>query len=341
MRKIFDRDNSVAISAETIVFTVFFLLGLYFLYYVREIVVIVFLAVILMSALHPGVRWLEKRLRFPKILAILLLYLTIIVVIAISMIAIVPPLVAEVPTLLHSLPLSQLPNQLNAFQFTVPQLSEIFNQVRVSFDAVYGILSSTFGGIIAFLTIMVMTLYMLLDREHLHKKMLWFSKDEKHVEYVKEFIDKVEVQLGGWVRSQLFLMLTIGVMSYVGLALLSIPYALPLALSAGLLEILPSIGPAIAALPAILIAYTTSGPAAAGFVTLFYILIHQLENHIIVPNLMRHSLNVSPLITIVTILTGIKVGGLMGAFLSVPFYIVLRSAYTLWVKIRLDSSVIE
>jgi predicted PurR-regulated permease PerM len=127
-------------------------------------------------------------------------------------------------------------------------------------------------------------------------------------------------------------MITIGVITYIGLSLLSIPYAIPLALAAGLLEILPNLGPTLAAVPAVAIAYFTTGPAMAGFIVLFYTIVQQLENNLIVPKIMKDNVDVNPLTTILVILIGFKVGSVLGALLAVPFYILVRSIYSLWLR---------
>ena len=137
----------------------------------------------------------------------------------------------------------------------------------------------------------------------------------------------IENQLGGWVRGQLVLMLVIAVFTYIGFLLIGIPYALPLAILAGFLEILPNIGPTIAAVPAITIAYISSGPALAVVALLFSILVQQLENNVIVPKVMRENANVNPLISIIAILIGLQLAGVVGALLAIPLYIVIRTVY--------------
>jgi predicted PurR-regulated permease PerM len=332
MRKFFDNSHEVTIAPSTIVFSVFFLLGLYFLYYVREIVLIFLLALICMSALHPGVRWLKKRLHFPTALSILFLYVCVLSLVAAAVAFVVPPLLSEVPNLIHSLKLPPVPDHIRNFNFTLEELNQIFTQFQSSFSTIYSFLSTTFNGIFAFFTILVMSAYLLLDRENLHKRIIWFSRDAKHLEIAREFVDSLELQLGGWVRGQLLLMLSIGVIAFIGLTLLHIPYALPLALAAFLLEILPNLGPVLAALPALMIAYSAGGWGLFGEAFIMYICIHQVENHLIVPKVMQKNADVSPLVTILVILTGFKMGSVVGALLAVPIYIILRTAYTFWIR---------
>jgi len=114
--------------------------------------------------------------------------------------------------------------------------------------------------------------------------------------------------------------------------LISVPYALPLALLAGFLEIVPNLGPTIAMIPAVFVSYITFGPVMAGIVFLLYIIIQQIENNVLVPRVMHTSANVNPLIAITVILTGFKLGGMIGALLSIPVYIIFRTFYSTFVR---------
>jgi len=120
-------------------------------------------------------------------------------------------------------------------------------------------------------------------------------------------------------------MLGIGLMSYVGLSLFGIEYALPLAILAGLLEIIPIVGPIISAIPAIIIALTISpSPFLAIAVAILYFIIQQFENHIIVPMIMKQAVGIPPVITILAILIGGRLAGISGALLSIPIFICLH-----------------
>jgi predicted PurR-regulated permease PerM len=309
---------------------VFFLIGLYLLFYIKEIVITLFCALIIMSALNPGIKLMERKLKVPRPIGILLSYLVILAVVVLALVVILPPLIAEVPNLMNTLPLPPVLLNMSKFNFSFSELNSLVTEAQTSLGAILGIISSTFQGIFGFFTILVMTAYLLIDRDHLHQKISWFTKEPKHLSLAKELIDRVEVYLGGWVRGQLFLMITIGIVSFIGLSLLSIPYALPLAIAAGFLEILPNLGPTLAAIPSVIVAYGAYGAPMAGFVTIFYIVIQLLENNVIVPKIMKDNVDVNPLTTIVMILTGLKIGGMLGALLAVPIYIVIRTVYSLW-----------
>jgi len=135
-------------------------------------------------------------------------------------------------------------------------------------------------------------------------------------------INKIEYRLGGWIRGQVLLCTMIGIACYVGLRLLGIEYALPLALIAAVLEIVPVIGPIISAIPAVIIAYVTS-PSLAIAVIALYTLIQQLEYHLIVPSVMKTAVGLKPIVTIIALMVGGKLLGIAGAVLAIPILIVI------------------
>jgi predicted PurR-regulated permease PerM len=329
----FTSKHSVSISPWSIILTIGFLLGLYFLYYIHSIVILLFLAFIIMVALNPAVSTLQRKLRLPRALSAFLVYLITISGLVSLLVLIIPPLTQELYQLLRNLdlpPYLQLQQELANFKFTVAEVSALADRVGTSVNLIFSIITSTFSGIFTFFTLIVMSFYLMLDRPFLYKKVGWFSRESRHLEMARSFIDSLESQLGSWVRGQIVLMFIIGLVTFIGLSLLGIPYALPLAILAGLLEILPNLGPTIAAVPAIILAYLGLGPVMAGVTAIFYVLVQQLENNIIVPKIMRDNADVNPLVAIVTILVGLKVGGVVGALLAVPAYILVRSIYSLW-----------
>lgn len=324
----FKTKHAVSIAPETIIFTILFILGLYFVYQVRSIITLVLLAFILMVALRPIVLSLHEKLRLPILPSIVIAYLLMIVVVVGIGAILIPPLFYQMYQLLKMVNIPVLSEEIRNFNFTIMELGNLAERVSGSVGVVFSIINSTFSGVFTLFTLIVLSLYMMFERNTLYLKLSWFSKDPDHLIKARGLIDSIEEQLGGWVRGQAILMVVIGLLTYIGLSLLSVPYALPLALLAGMLEILPNLGPTLAAVPAVSIAYISGGPVIAGVVLLLSIVIQQLENHVIVPKVMKENANVSPLVAIIVILMGFKLGGVIGALLSIPTYIVLRTIYS-------------
>ncbi len=332
MFKIIRRKNAVEISPSIVVFAVSLLLLLYFIFLIRSIIILLFMSFIIMVALNPLVRRMEGKLRFPRLLSIVIAYVLLFIAISSVLALLVPPLATELYGFVKTFQLPWLQDQLSNFTLNLNEVGNLIDRFGSSANTLYSIVSSTFSGVFTVFTIMVMSFYLMLDRRNLHLRIAWFTQRKEHLEQAKDFIDSLEYQLGGWVRGQIILMLVIGILTYIGLLLLGLPYALPLALLAASLEILPNLGPTLAAVPAVVIAYITAGPLMGLFTLLFYILVQQFENNLLVPKIMKDNVDVSPLISIVSILIGLKLAGVIGALLAIPIYIILRTIYSTWVK---------
>lgn len=334
MLHLFSSKNQVTISPSIVVFTVLFLLLIAFLFAVKPILILLFLSFIIMVALNPSVTTLQKRLRLPRAVSTLIVYAVVIAAVALLLNVLLPPLLTELFALFKLINIPVLQDAIQDVSLTMTELSALVERVGSSVNVVVSIVTSTFSGVFTFFTLVIISFYLIQDRPHLYKKAAWFTNKPEHLQQIKDFIDLIEVQLGGWVRGQIILMMLIGLVTYIGLALMGVPYALPLALLAGLLEVLPNLGPTIAAIPAIIIAYLALGPIMAGIVALFYILVQIAENNIIVPKILKDNVDVNPLIGIVTILIGVQLAGLVGAVLAVPTYLVGRTIYSVWFKKR-------
>ncbi|MDO8551287.1 MAG: AI-2E family transporter [bacterium] len=311
--------KKIEISHRTIIFTVLFLLTLWLLVQLRHLILILFLTIILTSALNPLVDRLE-RLRLPRWLAILLLYVFFIALFALALSLIVPPLIDQTSTFIDrsDLYLGQLAKFGIDSSFIASQLGQIglvpANVIRTTVGF--------FSNIISLVFLIIITFYVLLERKNLkHYLTLLFGQGKEA--QAEDFINKIERQLGGWVRGELILMTLIGILTYIGLRILGIDFALPLALLAGLLEVVPNFGPIISAIPAVLIGFTIS-PIIGFSVIALYFLIHQFEGALIVPKVMQRAVGVNPVILILSIAAGVELAGTVGAILSVPSVLIIK-----------------
>lgn len=327
------KPQSITIAPQTILFTIFALIMTGIIFRIREVILAIFLAVIITSALNPAVTWLQKR-KIPRPLGILLMYVIILSSLGGLLTFVIPPLSQELANLVGTLAIPQLPAEFWDFKLDLQALSSLVTQFGSSLSSIISIITTTFSGVLFLITLLVMAFYLLIDRQTLPDQITFFTENKKVKSIAQEFLDRMEFELGGWVRGQLTLMLAIGVATYAGLTLLGIPFALPLAVLAGLLEILPNIGPTLSAIPAVIIALFMVSPTMALVVVLLYSLVQVLENNILVPNIMKAAANVDPLTSIITILIGLKLGGVIGALLGIPVFIVLRIAFSIWKRER-------
>lgn len=324
----FDKKHAVSIDPFSVLVNVGLLFTLVLLFQVRAIIVLLFLAFILMTALHPWVTLMHTKMKIPRGAAILLAYVSVITFVAVLFGFVVPPLVDELYRLFRTVNVPYFQDEIRELSLDISELSAIAERVGSSVNMLFSIIASTFASAFTVMTVLVLSVYMMIDRPDLHKKVGWITKERKYFDIAEKYLNELEMQLGGWVRGQIVLMLLIGGITYVGLVLLNVPYALPLALLSGLLEIVPNLGPTVAAVPGIILAYIAGGPVLAGVTTLFYVIMQQLENNLIVPKIMKENADVNPLIAMVVILIGLTLGGVVGALISVPTYIVFRISYS-------------
>jgi len=308
--------KKIDISHKTIIFTTFFLLGLWSLFLIKDLLILLFVAVTLMSAIAPMINFFMK-VKIPKGLSIISAYVIIIGILVSVFASLLQPLIEQSSRLVTSLP-TLLIEQLNiisvdpaVFQSQLTDLSK--NILSLSLEI--------FNNLITIILLLVLTFYLLLEKESLEKNIssLFVGQELR----VREMIIKIEEKLGAWVRGQLTLSLIIGVISYIGLLILDIPYALPLALLAAVMEVIPVIGPIIAAIPAILVSLTIS-PVLAMVVAVLYFIIQQLESHLVVPQVMKRAVGLNPLMVILAVAVGSRLLGIAGALLAVPLVVVAQ-----------------
>lgn len=311
--------RKVEISYRTIVFIAVFAISLWILFQIRQVILVLFIAIILMSALNPLVKRLEK-LRLPRWLAILVIYLVVLIVLGVGLGGVVPPLIDQTSTLISKIP--DFFRQFSIWGLDEKVISAQFSQLTAVPVNLVKFIIGIFSNIVEILALVVMTFYLLLERKNLdHYLVVLFGEDrEKEIE---RMINIVESRLGSWVRGQLLLMLIVGVLNYIGFRIIGLEFAVPLAILAFLFEIVPNIGPTLAALPAILIALTIS-PFHALATAGWCLLVQQLENSIFVPRVMKKIVGVNPLISILSLAIGLKLAGIGGAVLAIPTFIVIQ-----------------
>jgi predicted PurR-regulated permease PerM len=308
---------------------------------VREVLISLFVAFILMSGSAPLVDFLVEK-GTNRVLAVAITYILAIGLFALLIFSIVPPLVDQINGLVAKLP-DYYKNAVDMLQSG--QLSVLTNENIVSLlsSRVTGALSNFLsvvlnivGVFISFITIAVFTFYMLLERQKIKENIhVIFPGVEK--KRVVELADKIEEKVGAWVRGQLVLMLLVGVTTYIALLILGVPYALPLAIVAGLLKAVPVIGPIIAAIPAILVAFVHSAVLAIAVLAL-YLLVEQITDNFISPLLMAKAVDLSPLVIIFALLVGGMLFGIVGALLAVPAAGIVQVIFEDYLKNKAEAS---
>lgn len=317
----------ISISVPTLLKIVAVLGLLYLIYLVREVIGIIFATLIFASAIAPSVKKLEK-IKIPRSLAILLIYLAILLVIGAAVYLIIPPIINEAKELGNNLPhyinktsnlIFNLQNYTDKNNWPIDLQATINNLTAGLQSSTQGLIetiSNFFGGLFSFFIILVMTFYLTLEQDGLKKSVAAFLPLKNRQRLLKT-LDQIQQKISWWFRGQLALCVIIFLMTYMSLSIFGMKYALVLAIIAGLAEIIPYLGPTIAAVPAIFIALVQS-PVLALFILLVYIIIQLVENNILVPKIMQQAIGLDPIISIVALMIGFKLAGILGAILAIP-----------------------
>jgi len=314
------KPDKIEISHRTVVFTVFFLIGVWFVFYIKDIIFQLFVALVVSSILNPTVRSFTKY-KIPKTASILLVYLIMFAIVGVTIAALIPTLINQTTKFVNSFP-SYLDKLGILGPYSEQIISQIISQVGALPSQFAKVILSVFSNALGVVTVLIFSFYLLLSRDRIENQFEYLFGKKRSAK-VERFINIFEKKLGGWARGQLALMFLIWSTTYIGLYLLGIPFALPLSILAGLLEIIPIIGPLISAIPAVIIGFGIS-PIVGMATTALYFLIQQLENYMFVPKVMQKSVGVNPMTTLLALAVGFRLAGIVGILVSIPAVITIQ-----------------
>jgi predicted PurR-regulated permease PerM len=327
------KTTKIEITPKTIFLFFGILLSLILLWLIKDVLVILLLALIIIATLSPLANLLEKYLRW-RPLAVLVLYFLICLILLLVAISLLPPLIDQAKELINNLPayteeISWLTGTSHrvtewwlANDYTFQDLSGQFSQSSQQIFKLTGSLFTTIGVLVL---IIVISFYGLLAEKSIKKSIKKHLPSKKQVAYW-QIGQKVYHRLGAWLRAQIIVGIVVGVAVGVGLKIIGLPNALFLGVLAGLLEIIPVIGPIFAAIPALLIALVIS--PITGLLTLaLFILIHMLEGYILLPKVMEKALGLNPVLILAILLMGARLGGAIGILVAIPIASVLLTLF--------------
>jgi predicted PurR-regulated permease PerM len=303
------------------------ILLLWVLYLIRNVLLAVYISTLLAIGFSPAVRWLEKQHfvgrhkgGLPRWAAILVLYVGFLAGFVVLMGIVVPPLVAQTTALWSELPtyVAHVQDFLVRKGLVAPgtDLMKELPGPSVAVESVLGVLQNMLGALGAVITILLLPYYLLVDADSLQAGLVQLVSTSQRPALARVTQD-VAVRVGAWLNGQLLICVLIGTMTATALWLLKVPFFYVLGLMAGLGELVPIIGPLVAATPAILIAFTVS--VETGLFTMAYFSVQQfLEGSVLVPRVMERQVGVSAIVVIIALLVGSELLGVVGALLAVP-----------------------
>lgn len=299
-------------------------------YVARQALLLIYVSALFAIGFSPLVRFIERQpllrigTRLPRWLAILVIYVTIIGTVAVAGFLVVPPLVKQAGDLWSQLPqlFAKLQTKLMSWGLTDHPITireAVERAPGTGSDAAGTIVNTIFGlagGIFGVFTILILTFYLLIETDALFANFLRVFPAGNRAR-IRDVSRTITTKISAWLVGQLVLALTIGVSSAIGLGLLGVPYFYVLALISAIGEVIPVVGPILAAIPALLVALTVSPSLTLG-VLIFFIVQQQIENHVLVPKVMERQVGVTASTVIMALLIGGSLLGIVGALLAVP-----------------------
>lgn len=333
--------QNINISTWTILRFFGIILGFAAIYVLSDIIASLVFAVIVASSIEPAIEWLKAH-RIPRILGVIFIYLAILFVIFFVIYLIFPLLFDEVSNLAHVFP--KIQDQFfsgigqTPFLPFPPLVSENLESIIRIAAAYLGKLgggvsefaSTVFGGIFSFILIVLFSFYLATQEKGI-ENFLRLIAPLKHEKYVIDLWQRSSRTLGKWFRVQMLLGAIVGVMIFFGLTFLGVRQAFVFALLAAMFEIIPVVGPIFAAIPAVAVAFLET-PLLGMLTIALYVAVQQIESHVMIPVIMRKTVGLSPLLVVLAILVGGKIGGIFGILLAVPLTAILVEFLNDWDK---------
>ena len=298
-------------------------------YQVRSVLLLLYVSGLLAIGLSPVVRRIEhsrlmsRRKRIPRWLAILSIYVGFLLAVAIVLGLTLPPLITQLRALAEQMPtyVNNMLRWLSARGMVRPNVT--WTSLLPNLQAPAAVLTNVFGavqgalGVIgALVTVLVLPFYLLLESASIHRWFLRWVPDEDRKRWDR-MTSVVTTKVGAWLGGQLLLAAIIGTSATIGFWLIGVPYFYVLGLVAAVGEMIPVVGPIIAAVPAVLLGWTVS-PQTAVFVLIYSWAQQFVENNFLVPRIMEKQVGLSPATIIIALMVGSTLLGLLGAILAVP-----------------------
>ncbi len=330
----------IVITAGTIIKFFVIVAGIAAAYVVRDVIFALFFAIIIASAMKPAIEWFEAR-RIPRLAVVIGIFLAAAFLLFFIIYLVLPLLVDEFRGLESSY--ASIRERLVAgIEDADLPIASIFTEnfeafLKNSTNFLQGIgggaaefFSNIFGGLLTFVLIIVFSFYLMAQRQGIGD-FLRLVTPVAYEEYALHLWERSQRKLGKWLRAQMLLGAIIGVLTFFGLFALGVPNAFLFAILAGIFELIPVAGPILAAVPAVITAFLIGIPLGVSTLVL-YVVIQQIESHAIVPMVMSKSVSLSPIIVVVALLVGMKLGGIFGMLLAVPATAIVAELVSDWDK---------
>jgi predicted PurR-regulated permease PerM len=332
-----NKQIQVSITSSTLITAVIIGAAAFAMWTLRDLILLVLTAIVLASALEPGVAGFVKR-KVPRVLSVFLMYLLVFGSIFTAIYFVVPPILDDAGNFVtvgsQYLDTFTLPGATNGF---TPHLASDKSQLTSMLDGIFvvrnafndpsvgafKIVSLFFGGIFSLVLVTVLSFYFAVQDTGV-EEFLRLISPAKNEMYVVNLWHRAQRKIGLWMQGQLLSSLIGGVIAFLGLLILGVPYALLLAVLTAFLMLIPIFGSFLSGLPAVIIAFSTGNVTLAFIVAGLYLIINQFEAHLIHPLVVNKVVGIPPLLVILALIVGGDLAGFLGVVLAIPVAAALR-----------------
>jgi len=317
------------ISYQSIFKAIFAITAVVFLFYIQPVILALFAAFVLSTVTNPLADMAEKK-NIPRVFSAPLIFIGVLVFVGFIFYWILPSLVGELGNLIKHFPQYIAENTTKypfLKQFNISQsidravlsfLNYINEQALNIFFSTVSVLSNLFYVFLAFAIAFYLTVEKNLIKLYLRKVI-----DNGQHKNFASILDEIEINMARWFVGQLLLSMISGTIIFIGLIMLGIPFAFPLAMLAAVLRFIPFLGGMISDTTGIVIAFLSS-PVLGIAAFLMYYLLQQIEAYILIPYVMKRSIGLNPIVVIIAVVSGGQLGGIVGALLALPVTIILE-----------------
>ena len=311
------------VSLWRVLFVVAFAVALYL---IKDVLLVLFMALVISSALDAPISYLESK-KIPRILATIFVFLTALSVLTLLLYTIVPVAIFEMKNLFEKLEELEIP-AIGAF--ITPKLTEelktnLGNFTNLLFSggvSFIEVIAGVFGGIAFVGAVFILSFYLAASREGVERFLRAVLPADAEDIAVKVYLSAKQ-KLGLWLKGQLILSFTIGILAFLGLWILGVKYSLILGILAAVLEMVPFVGPIFTGATAFLLGVSESLTLGIMVIVLF-VIIQQIENHLLIPLVMRKTVGLHPVVAVIALLAGAQIAGFVGIILAVPTAVVIQ-----------------
>lgn len=294
----------------------------YILYLIREILIWTIFALIISVLFDPAIDFLQRR-RFPRVLATILIYVAFFGVVGLFIYLIAPPFISEIRHFTQFFPqhFEKLAPPLRELGFEAFEDLETFtNSIQEwlvgASDSIFSALFSFFGGVFSTISIFSLAVFLSLEEKGVEKVIRLISPQNSE-DYTLTLWGRSQRKVSGWFGARILSSIFVGSATFLASHIFNIKYAVFFGFLAGVLDIIPIIGPGIAGV-IITIFSALDSPLKALFIAVVFLLIQQVEGNILTPVLTKRFIGLPPFLVLIALMVGAKLGGVLGAILSIP-----------------------